>query len=173
MTIEYFVVCDAANGAVSWRGQGPKGSASIQQLPEGMAAFEVPMAALVGADIDLAAVRAFYALRVDVAAELYREQFITPGAGQAMTYQRKEAEARAWTSGGDPATAPFIAAEATARGMTIDALAAEIIVAADAWSHIGARIEGARMGAKAAIATAMTVPAIAAGAAVDWATLTN
>ena len=69
-----------------------------------------------------------------------RGEFITPGSGQAITYARKEAEARAWVPGHDPATAPFLAAEAEATGISIDALAANaaISIPVNAWLEMKA-----------------------------------
>lgn len=107
------------------------------------------------------------AARIDAQAELVRQRFLTPGAGQAMTYQRKEAEARAWLAD-DSVPTPFLSAEAPARGMTVAALAAEVVALADAWVAVGSVIEGLRMGGKAALADATTLGAIVAAAQIDW-----
>lgn len=121
--------------------------------------------------IDLAVCRARAVAKVDAEAEGIRCLFLTPGAGQAMTYQRKEAEARAFLA--DPeATTIFLSAEAPARGMTVAALAAEVAAQADAWAIVGAAIEALRMGAKAQIAAGGTDEIIAAAADVDWSAVT-
>jgi hypothetical protein len=89
-------------------------------------------------------------------AEAVRNVYLTPGSGQAITYTRKEAEARAWVAGGDPATAPFLSAEAASTGMSIDELAAIVIGQADAWVATGSAIEARRRGLLVAIDAATT-----------------
>jgi len=147
--MEHWIIYDLASGEELWRGGGSVGSAAQQQFAEGMGMVMVP---------------------AQVEAELIRQRILTPGAGQAMTYQRKEAEARAWSIDNDTTT-PFLTAEAGAREMTIADLAAEIIELADAWVAIGAAIEGLRMGAKAAVGRAANLGAIVAAGKVDWSVL--
>jgi len=118
--------------------------------------------------VDLSSVKAAAATKVSDDAEALRARFLTPGAGQAMTYVRKEAEARAWTDGADEAAFPFLNAEATACGMTVADLAATVIAQADAWVRIGSAIEALRRGAFVAIGEAGTIEAIETAAAVDW-----
>jgi hypothetical protein len=165
--MEYWIVYDVATGTERWRGSGAPGAAALQQLPSGLAAVVVPLAAISGPVVDLDVMRAMLAAEIDRQAEAVRQRFLTPGAGQAMTYQRKEAEARAWLADSTVAT-PFLSAEATARGMEIADLAAEVVQLADAWTEIGAAIEGVRMGAKAAVGTAATLGGMVAAAQVDW-----
>ena len=167
---DFWIVYDLASGEERWRGSGSVGSAAQQQLPEGLGVVIVPQAALVGAMLDLSVLRDTAAANIDAQAEAVRQSILTPGAGQAMTYQRKEAEARAWSLNNDTTT-PFLSAEADARGMTIADLAAEVIQLADAWVATGATIEGLRMGAKAAVGRAATLGAIVAAGKVDWSAL--
>jgi len=168
--MEHWIVYDLETGDERWRGSGVVGSAALQHLPEELGVVVVPQAAIVGAALDLVVLRDTAAASIDAQAELVRQSILTPGAGQAMTYQRKEAEARAWSLYNDTAT-PFLSAEASARGMTIADLAAEIIELADAWVAIGAAIEGLRMGAKAAVGRAANLGAIVAAGKVDWSVL--
>ena len=168
--MEHWIVYDLESGDERWRGSGSVGSAAQQQLPEDLGVVIVPQAAIVGAALDLGVLRDTAAASIDAQAEGVRQSILTPGAGQAMTYQRKEAEARAWSLHNDTAT-PFLSAEAGARGMTIAELAAEIIELADAWVAIGAAIEGLRMGAKAAVGRAANLGAIVAAGKVDWSVL--
>ncbi|NII59847.1 hypothetical protein [Sphingomonas aerolata] len=170
MSQEYWIVYDVLSGADLWRGSGSLGSAAYQQLPNGAALITVPQAVIAQADVNLDLLRDYLALRIDGEAEAIRQRFLTPGAGQAMTYQRKEAEARVWSLDNASAT-PFLSAEASARGMTIADLAAEIIQLADAWVAIGAAIEGLRMGAKAAVGRAANLGEIVAASKVDWSVL--
>lgn len=100
---------------------------------------------------------------VDAAAEAARQRYVTPGAGQALTYQEKAAQAQAYESAGAPVDAtpwPFVAAEAQARGVAAATAAASILAARAAWIQIGAQIEGVRIAAKAAIAQAATAAAV-------------
>lgn len=168
MSTEHWIIYDVATGTELMRGYGPKGSA-VQQVPgEGRALMQVSQAAALSIPLDLDLVRADLRAKVDADAENVRALFITTGSGQALSYQRKEAEARGWTDGDDPATAPFLAAEAAALGIGITALAATVIAQADAWVAVGSVIEGARIGAKAAIGAADNLTTLAAAATVDW-----
>ena len=142
---EYFVICDMVTGAYRW-GIGNPGDALLQALPEGYAVLVVPEAAYPALDLDI--IRPDILAAVDFGAGATRSQFITVVPGQEATYLRKEQEARGWATGDDPATVPFLDAEATATGVSIDTLAATVIATADAWIVVGAKIEGARMGAK-------------------------
>jgi hypothetical protein len=97
---------------------------------------------------------------VNAHAETVRNLFLTPGSGQAITYARKEAEARAWTEEADPADFPFLSAEATATGATLADTAALVLAQANAWVTIGAAIEGNRRGLVVAIDVAADVDAL-------------
>ena len=97
---------------------------------------------------------------IDAAAERARLRYITPGAGQAQTYQMKLEQAQAYQIAGAPEDAspwPFIAGEATALAVTPATAAALIIATRDAWVTVGAAIERVRMGGKLAAREAMTV----------------
>lgn len=87
---------------------------------------------------------------IDVAAEAERLKYITPGNGQAMTYQQKVAEAQAFKAATNPKASdyPILSSEV---GITAETLAevADIVLAAFAqWQQIGALIESIRLGAK-------------------------
>lgn len=165
--MEYWIIFDRETGAELYRGSGSAGMAAAQQLPEGAGLVVVPQSVVASAQLNLDALRAALAARIDAEAELVRQRFLTPGAGQAMTYQRKEAEARAWLAD-DATPVPFLAAEAPARGMTIAALAAEVVALADAWVSVGAAIEALRMGGKAAVEVAGSLGTIVQAAQIDW-----
>lgn len=170
--MEFWFVYDRETGKVLWRGQTPIGGSAVQQIPENASIIVVPQAVFETPDIDLNILRAYLARTIDAEAELIRKSFLTPGEGQAMTYQRKEAEARSWVADNTAAT-PFLDAEAPARGMTIAELAAEVIQLADAWVVIGSAIEGLRMGAKTTIAASVTLEAVLLAATVDWRKITQ
>ncbi|MBB3591735.1 hypothetical protein FHX08_002079 [Rhizobium sp. BK529] len=116
-------------------------------------------------------VKAQLRARLDYAAEAERLKYITPGAGQAMTYQAKAAEAKAYLDAGNPDASdfPLLSAEV---GITADSIegVAQIVAGAYAqWQVIGAAIEAARLGGKAAIDAANDADAAqAAFDAVTW-----
>lgn len=114
------------------------------------------------AEPDLAAIKAAAKTQIDEAAELARLKYITPGSGQAMTYQQKAAEAAACIVDEDPQPEryPLLAAEV---GITASTLAGVALVVSQAnaqWAVIGAAIEAARLGAKAAVDAAIDAPAV-------------
>lgn len=104
---------------------------------------------------------------IDRQAEQARASVITMGSGQAMTYLRKESEARAWLADNN-AAAPFVESEAMATGRTIAEVAQVIVDQADAWLMVGPRIESARIAAKRAVSQATTVSDMQSSAIVDW-----
>ena len=95
------------------------------------------------------------------------DRVFTSSASRAARYQRKEAEARAFVAGEAPVGSdyPILAAEAAARGMTIAALAEDVIAAADAYTALAAGVEAARASARIAIETAPTIGAMRAASA--------
>lgn len=165
--MEYWLIFDVASGEVLMRGSGSVGLASLQTVPEGAALVVVPFAVVAQPQLDLEALRDDLLIRVDGEAEVIRMRFLTPGAGQALTYQRKEAEARAWLADDSVATA-FLSTEATARAVTVAQVAAEVITAADLWLEIGAEIEALRMKAKSSLGAATTLGEMMAAVAIDW-----
>ena len=91
---------------------------------------------------------------VDYAAEMARLRYITNGAGQALVYQKKEEEARAYVVAGYPADTssyPFVTAEINATGKTKEDAADDIVAQADAWIATGANIEEERLAGKKAV----------------------
>ncbi len=95
------------------------------------------------------------------------DRVFTSSASRAARYQRKEAEARAFLAAEAPVAGDYsmLAAEATARSMTIAALAADVVVAANAYTALAAGVEAARAGARIAIETAPRMGALTAASA--------
>jgi len=166
--MEYFVIYDLATGDLLMRGSGPPGTAAQQILEETQGIILVPREALNTSEINMDAVRASLLEQIDAAAEDIRSRFITLGSGQALTYQRKESEARAWTPETDPAEVPFLAAEAAALGVSLSEVVTTVIEAADFWAVVGAAIEAVRLRAKRAVADAGGFHELAAAVLVDW-----
>ncbi len=108
--------------------------------------------------------------QVDAAAERERARYITPGAGQAMTYQAKADEARRLAADPSPDAAdyPLLSAEVGITAPDLVAVGAVVLAAYQAWQVIGAAIEGARLGAKQAIDLAEDEATARAAAEVVW-----
>lgn len=129
----------------------------------------------------IAAARTAASSKVNTDAEAARLQYITPGAGQAMTYDQKLQEARlilvdsgsqvaadAMDSATLLATYPMIWASIPADGTTPSAVAAAVHATALAWAQVGAQIEKKRRAALTAVSEATTLDAVEAAAVVDW-----
>lgn len=148
--------------------------------PEG--AVEVPLApidaryiwdgeAWKAPPVDLGELKTGLKVQIDADAETERLKYITPGAGQAMAYLQKAMEATAYLAATDPDPAdyPLLAAEVGITGDTIADVAAVVDAHYQAWRVIGAAIEQARLGGKAAVDATETVEdAQAAYEAVAW-----
>jgi hypothetical protein len=119
---------------------------------------------------DLVPLRAAAKDRVDAAAEVYRLNFITAGAGQSMAYQEKYEEALAFLANPaiDEDEIPHIVAEVGITGPDKQAVAAVVIGMREMWKGLSAGIEHARLSAKAAIDVAATPAEIDAAAEVQW-----
>jgi hypothetical protein len=148
--------------AAGWR--GPK------QLPSEAALLATNPDAII-----LAKTKANAILKIDTAAETARGRFITPGAGQALVYERKRAEATAFAAvvaaGGAPVVAdyPLMNARALRLATTLQAVADDWNARSVAWVAVAAQIENTREAAKEQVAAATAAPAIdAIVAALSW-----
>lgn len=116
--------------------------------------------------------------RIDRTAEDIRLRYITPGSGQALTYDRKRREAAAAIV--DPAPdadkypvlAASIGIEVPSTGnlkTDFDAIANIVLAREEQWAGIAYHVELRRLGGKRAIEAAQTIEdAQAAFDAVDW-----
>jgi hypothetical protein len=120
--------------------------------------------------LDAARLDAELHAKIDREAGELRCRFITDIPGQALTYQRKESEARRFLAD-EPGTFPMLAAEAAALDEPIEDVAARVLAKVEELAVLGGLIEGARIGAKVAVALAETAEAKRAAARVDWAAL--
>ena len=102
----------------------------------------------------LADLKATLKAKVDRQAEAERGRYITPGAGQAMTYQAKAAEAQRFVEAKGDGDYPLLTAEVGVTGASLDDVAAVVLGMYGQWQLIGAQIERARLTAKAAIVAA-------------------
>lgn len=128
----------------------------------------------------LVPLRRNYRARIDDDAERCRQKYITPGAGMAMTYMEKHAQARAVMDMGEAAANALDAALAKANFPTLAASVgreaptlydcAQIVIAAyERFAYLSNVIEACRLDARAAVAAATTeAGVVAAYEAVTW-----
>lgn len=125
----------------------------------------VPNSAYDGAP-ELEAARAGASVEIDQTAEAARLRYITPGVGQALTYQRKYEQAWRYKEAGYPsgslADYPLVKAEKEATGETGRVAADGILAKAAEWEALAAVIEKERRAAKLAVAAATDIAAIEA-----------
>lgn len=108
---------------------------------------------------------------IDAAAETERLKYITPGNGQAMTYQQKVTEAQAFKAATNPHASdyPMLSSEVGITAETIDEVADVVLAAFAQWQQIGAMIESIRLGAKRDIDAAEDETAARAiVASIEW-----
>jgi len=112
--------------------------------------------------------------RVDSEAENTRLKFITGGAGQALIYERKRAEAESWLAATSPVASdyPLIKARAERLNATTPdyaAVATEWKTKNDVWITSAVLIENIREGSKEAIDAATTAAdAMTAASNLTW-----
>lgn len=100
--------------------------------------------------LNLIALKIDYQQLVDAQAETERLKYITPGTGQAMTYQQKVAEAQAFKAASNPKPEdyPILGSEVGITAPTLSEVADTVLTAYRQWQQIGAMIEAIRLGAK-------------------------
>ncbi|WP_294195856.1 hypothetical protein [uncultured Sphingomonas sp.] len=170
--MEYWIIYDLATGQPFYPGSGQPGTAAYQQVPEGFALVVVPAAVMTAAwpALNLDPLRAAMMMEVDNEAELVRRRFITALPGQVGAYLLKANAARRWLADHAASTA-MLQPEASARGMTLEALCAEVLQREADWEQAAGPIESIRLAAKDAIVAAPTLGAIVAARQTDWSSL--
>jgi len=113
---------------------------------------------------DLAPLKQQAKVEIDQEAERTRLLFITPGDGQAMAYEEKRSEARAYQADPniDPAEIPHLVSEADVLGITVAEMAQMILDMTAQWKAVSVEVERLRIAGKAAVDAATSVPAIEA-----------
>lgn len=98
----------------------------------------------------LDAIKAELKADIDSCAEVERLKYITPGTGQAMTYQQKVAEAQAFKTATNqqPSDYPILSSEVGITADTLEEVVIIVLAAFAQWQQIGALIESIRLGAK-------------------------
>ena len=111
---------------------------------------------------DMGAIRAAAEAAIDAQADAQLEPYMTLSPGRAMTYMAKEAQAREFLAVAEPDLAdfPLIAGEVGITAETAQGVAETILTMSRAWHSVGAAIESARLGAKAAVRKAATPEAV-------------
>lgn len=141
-------------GTVTVWPRDDKGEQTDEALQEVLSPHGVFMATSTG----LAALQTAMKAVVDARAESERLKYITPGQGQALTYQRKSEEARRAALEENPNADdfPLLAASMGIEGDSIGQIA-NVVLAQDAtWASVGSAIERDRLTAKRAIDAAIT-----------------
>ena len=110
--------------------------------------------------VDINIVRSNALGKIDRTAELIRQKFITPGAGQALVYQVKEQEASSFLAA-NPATRidddfPHLLGEVGLTAPSIEEVASTILEVAHQWRMISAAIEKERTRLKHMVRAANT-----------------
>lgn len=106
-------------------------------------------------------------IQVDQMAEAARQLFISAGAGKAMIYLQKVAEAAgvaavlAASGTPDPAAYPILSAEAPARGLSLEQLAGVVMAKRGDWLLAAGAIEAEAVRLKAEITNAGDLSSIA------------
>lgn len=120
--------------------------------------------------VELNALKATLRTKIDDDAEAARLRYITGGAGQAMTYQRKVEEAKQAILEEDPEAGdyPMLAASLGIDGVTVKAVAALVLQMDALWAVTGSAIERLRQTAKEAVSRAETAEAAQIAAKVVW-----
>lgn len=108
--------------------------------------------------------------QIDDEAEAARLRYITGGAGQAMTYQQKAAEAVVLLADVDPQPEdyPLLAAEIGITAATLLGVAQVVFEAHQGWRQIGAQIEALRLNGKAGVNAAETIEEAQIAARIVW-----
>lgn len=101
--------------------------------------------------IGLETIRRSLKADIDAAAEAERGRYITPGSGQAMTYQAKADEARRYIERGGLGEYPLLNAEVGVTGETLQQVAQIVANLHAQWQIAGGLIERVRLSAKASI----------------------
>lgn len=164
-----FIILDTTTGKIVRFGAAARADLKKHAFNPGELAVETPERVFSsdGSLPDLQPLMISLHAKIDDEAEAMRLRFITPGAGQSMTYDYKAAEAVAWLADNEADT-PFIAEEARRTGRTVADVVSEVSAQRSLWIPIGAKIEGERIAAKRAVSAASTLLAMALAAEVDW-----
>ena len=169
-----WIHCDNATKEIVSIGMSPTAEqAQANGAPEGQSLFVLAdgvLGNIFSGAPSLAKLAATMQAKIDAEAEATRLLFITPGAGQMMSYIQKREEASAWTLDNNAVT-PVISAEAAALGKTVAEIVADVQASAALWIAGEALINATRLGAKKALSEADNIPDIVAAAAIDWAAL--
>lgn len=128
---------------------------------------------------DLAAVKAEIKAKIDADAEASRLNYITPGAGQAMTYREKFDQAEAVDAMGEQAANaltvqervaqfPVLAASVGIEAQTLWDCAQLVLTKYQEWAMLAYQIEALRLAGKAAVDAAGDVEAARAASVIAW-----
>lgn len=115
---------------------------------------------------NLEPLRAVARSKIDTEAEEFRQQFLTPGSGQAMVYQAKQAEARQFFL--DGTIGALMQAEIGVTANTAEELATLWLQMEQQWLQVAAHVEQKRLKAKIAVDDANSPLEIEQATQVVW-----
>lgn len=95
--------------------------------------------------------------QIDAEAECVRMQFITPGSGQAMSYQEKTREAQRYLDSNGEGEYPLLSKEVGITSGTLEGVAMLVLTMHNEWLDVGGKIVRARLLAKKQVDEASTV----------------
>lgn len=165
--LEYFTVFNQT-GAVAWVGSGTPGTIANMRLPDDLFVYACTEQEFTNGGITVDRLKLIAGARVDQEADAFCLRFVTGGVTQSMRYQQKLAEAKGWRPNASAANFPFLSAEAAATGQDMAALVASVLAKAAEWLVIGAKVEAARLKAKADIRAAQSAAEIHTASQVNW-----
>ncbi len=170
-------VAEKDNELKEWKRQGglatmwPRNTEG-HQTDDALQDVLTPQGIFMNSEAGLAAMKTAAKTEIDARAESERLKYITPGQGQALTYQRKSDEARRAIKDDDPTSDdyPLLAASIGIDGDTLKAVAETVIFQDNVWAKAGAAIERIRLVAKREVDAAVDCASVSTIVAnLDWA----
>lgn len=155
---------------IAWGGQSIPKDPGNADYREALAMVAVGAAEIVPYEkpAPTAADRAAAKQAIDDAAEACRRLWITPGAGQAMVYLEKRAEADRYVASGGAGEYPILSASVGIEGVDLASCASLVRATAAGWTGVAASIERLRLAAKVAAGAATTWAEIDAAMSINW-----
>ena len=152
--------------------QDAKGVVRIDRWDDALGPRPTPeeLAEALAAPPPLGRLKAALKISIDAEAEIERQKYLTPGEGQAMTYQEKAREVEAYRAASDPKESdyPFLMAGIGVNGSTLAEVVDTVEARRDLWVQLGSAIEQKRELAKLAVDQATSEDEAKAAATVDW-----
>ena len=152
--------------------QNADGTVRIDRWDEALGPEPTPkeLAEALAAPPPLDGLKAALKISIDAAAEAERQKYLTPGEGQAMTYQEKAREVEAYRAATNPQDSdyPFLMAGIGVNGETLADVVDTVEARRDLWVRLGSAIEQKRELAKLAVDQSTSEDEARTATIVDW-----